>query len=328
MNRMSRRHITKTETHSRFGRSRRRAAAAGAVLSLGSALIIGAAPAHAADTGTGVYNHDGVLEIRASAGTTNNIRVELKRTGLFSFQYEVTDTGGKVVPGGDCKSINRNTTRCPVSGIKSFVIRTFDGDDRVVVKPKVPTWVSAGQGNDYLDLSSAADIAYGGAGNDTIYGWSGNDRLYGEAGDDVIDAGKGDDKVYGGDGTDKMYGGDGADFISGEAGLDWLFGDNGNDSIYGGQGPDRMYGGSGHDWMSGGAGLDVMWGGADNDKMYGDGDNDQVTGNAGDDVLVGGSGDDKIFARDNRANNDRLWGEIGKDYCTADPGDEKHTCEL
>lgn len=322
---MSRKHITKTETHSRFGRTRRTAAAAVAVLSLGSALIMGAAPAHAADTG--VYNKDGVLEIRASAGTTNNIRVELVFSG-FAAYFQVTDTGGRVVPGGNCTSVNRNTTRCPVNGIKSFAIRTLDGNDRVVVKPKLPTWVSAGEGDDFLDLSSAADIAYGGPGNDTIYGWSGNDRLLGEAGDDVIYAGKGDDKVYGGTGIDKLYGGEGADSISGEAGLDWLFGENGNDSIYGGQGSDRMYGGTGQDTMLGESGFDVMWGGADNDKMYGGGDNDQVIGDAGDDVLVGGSGDDKIFARDNRANNDRLWGEIGKDYCAADPGDEKHTCEL
>lgn len=324
MNRMSRRHIAKTDPHSRFGRSRWTAAAAAAMLSLGSALIIGAAPAHAAETG--VYNKDGVLEIRASAGTTNNIRAEVVFSGFVPF-YQVTDTGGRVVPGGNCKSVNRNTTRCPAIGIKSFAIRTLDGNDRVVVKPKVPTWVSAGDGNDFLDLSSAADIAYGGPGNDTIYGWSGNDRLLGEAGDDVIYAGKGDDKVYGGNGIDKLYGGEGADSISGEAGLDWLFGENGNDSIYGGQGPDRMYGGDGHDWMLGETGLDVMSGGANNDKVNGGTDNDILAGNAGDDALVGGSGDDKIYGKDGRANNDRLWGEIGKDYCEADPGDEKYTCE-
>ena len=323
---MSRRYITQTETHSRLSRPRRTAAAAVAVLSLGSALIIGAAPAQAADTG--VYNHDGVLEIRASAGTNNNIRVELVFSGLFSAYFQVTDTGGRVVPGGNCTSVNWNTTRCPISGIKSLAIRTFDGNDRVVVKPKVPTWVSTGEGNDYLDLSAAADVVYGGPGNDTIYGWGGNDQLLGEAGDDVIYGGNGDDKMYGGDGIDKMYGGEGADAISGEAGVDSLFGDNGNDSIYGGPGADHMYGGAGQDRMSGESGVDVMWGGPGNDKVNGGSDNDVVVGDAGDDELAGGSGDDKIYGRDGRANNDSLWGETGKDTCLADPGDQKHTCEL
>lgn len=321
---MSRNDIAKTEPHSRSGRSRRTAAAAVAVLSLGPALIIGAAPAHASDTG--VYNKDGVLEIRAGAGTTNRITVERITSGLLSY-YVVTDTGGTVVPGGNCQSVNKNTTRCPALVVKSLAIRTLDGNDRVAVKPRVPTWVNAGEGNDYLDLSPAADIAYGGPGNDTIYGWGSNDRLYGDANDDVIYGGNGDDKMYGADGTDYMYGGEGADTISGEAKRDWLFGEKGHDYIYGGQGPDQMYGGAGTDRMFGEAGNDVMSGGADTDKMFGGSDNDTVIGDAGDDQLAGGVGDDKIYGKDSRANNDKLWGEIGKDYCEADPGDEKYTCE-
>ncbi|MFC4903793.1 calcium-binding protein [Kocuria oceani] len=291
----------------------------------GPTLILGAAPAQAA--ATGVYVKDGILEVRAGAATANRITLELISVGFAQLRYQVTDTGGTVVPGPGCSKVNANVARCTVGGVKSIQIRTFDGNDRIAIKGKIGTWVSAGEGNDYLDLSSGNDVAYGGPGDDQFYGWSGKDRMYGDAGNDTMYGHKDADTMYGADGTDRMYGGDGADTIHGQASLDWLYGENGNDTMYGAQGPDRMYGGAGKDRMLGETGHDVMTGGSDNDKVNGGNDNDIVTGDVGDDELAGGGGDDTLNGRDNRAANDELWGESGKDSCLIDPGDVTHTCE-
>ncbi|WP_410499839.1 retention module-containing protein [Chitinibacter sp. S2-10] len=65
-----------------------------------------------------------------------------------------------------------------------------------------------------------ADIAHGGAGNDTMFGEGGTDMLFG---------GTGDDKLYGGTAADGLRGGEGHDLLNGGAGNDVLRGDSGSD---------------------------------------------------------------------------------------------------
>jgi VCBS repeat-containing protein len=85
----------------------------------------------------------------------------------------------------------------PTAGITAllneFKVRTLTGDD------------------DTAYLTSTADIALAGEGNDRVYGYNGNDRLFGQAGNDHIDGGSGDDLLSGGEGQDRLYGGVGAD---------------------------------------------------------------------------------------------------------------------
>lgn len=83
-------------------------------------------------------------------------------------------------------------------------------------------------GNDHVNTGSGNDIAYGGTGNDALNGGSGADVLHGEAGDDVLDGGAGDgaaDLADGGagndtflwapgDGNDEFRGGDGVDTLN------------------------------------------------------------------------------------------------------------------
>ncbi|WP_334406816.1 VCBS domain-containing protein [Bradyrhizobium sp. AZCC 2289] len=74
-----------------------------------------------------------------------------------------------------------------------------------------------------------AQIAYGGAGDDTINGTGVNDIIYGGSGNDTIKGNGGDDTIYGGSGSDTINGNNGNDTIIGGFGADLLTGSNGND---------------------------------------------------------------------------------------------------
>ncbi len=68
--------------------------------------------------------------------------------------------------------------------------------------------ITAGEGNDIVDLTSANFIL---AEAIKIYGESGNDTLWGSNGHDTIDGGDDNDTLFGGAGNDILIGGDGAD---------------------------------------------------------------------------------------------------------------------
>jgi len=86
-------------------------------------------------------------------------------------------------------------------------------------------------GSDVLQLGAGNDIGYGGDGNDTINGGAGQDQLQGGAGHDSLDGGAGDgaaDLAFGGEGNDSFIWapGDGSDQFQGGPGNDTLQLDN------------------------------------------------------------------------------------------------------
>lgn len=112
------------------------------------------------------------------------------------------------------------------SSIRSILVQTYAGDDYVSVGPGViGTYVSAGEGADYL---------IGGDGNDTLTAGAGKDKVFGGRGDDRLNGNGGHDKVYGEEGRDRLYGGLGDDTLEGGAHNDRLWGDGGTDLLYGG----------------------------------------------------------------------------------------------
>jgi trimeric autotransporter adhesin len=126
------------------------------------------------------------------------------------------------------------------------------------------------------DLSTgAADVVYGGAGEDWVMAGAGddfvdggdhNDLLVGDAGDDVVIGGDGDDVVDGDSAAVTAAGLAGDDYVDGGAGNDKVFGESGADYLLGGEGEDELYGGDGNDVLIGGAGQDsILWGGAGKD---------------------------------------------------------------
>ena len=79
-------------------------------------------------------------------------------------------------------------------------------------------------------ITTWADVANAGSGNDVVYGQAGTDFLYGAAGDDRLSGGAGIDGVRGGAGNDTLVGGQGNDVLRGDAGSDvfrWELADQG-----------------------------------------------------------------------------------------------------
>jgi Ca2+-binding RTX toxin-like protein len=72
-------------------------------------------------------------------------------------------------------------------------------------------------GDDFITLSSFADIMRGFAGDDVMWGNGGDDRLFGDQGADTISGGAGNDVIQGGTGRDRLTGGTGSDMLSGGA---------------------------------------------------------------------------------------------------------------
>ena len=162
--------------------------------------------------------------------------------------------------------------------------------------------------NDKFDNSKvkgAADIVFGGTGNDTITS-ANSGSYYGEAGNDVLvaktilgatillDGGEGDDKLTGGDGANTLNGGAGNDIIAIGKGTTTVNGGTGNDSVKGGALNDSISGGDGSDTVTGGAGDDVITGDAGNDNLSGGDGDDRLFGDIGNDIILAGGGLDKL----------------------------------
>jgi len=116
-------------------------------------------------------------------------------------------------------------------------------------------WVSAGAGNDYVDLRKVYDfICFVDAGkdNDRVYGSDCADEIYGKQGNDEVHAFDGNDRIEGGDGNDTLLGQNDDDYIVGGAGVDKMTGGSGNDEIFARDSSilDYISGGPGDDWCS------------------------------------------------------------------------------
>jgi Ca2+-binding RTX toxin-like protein len=142
-------------------------------------------------------------------------------------------------------------------------IRAGGGDDLIwMALPDAvakPATVSAGDGNDQIIGSAAADSLSGNAGNDRIDGRGGPDRLDGNGGRD---------KLRGQEGNDRLFGGDHGDWLNGGEGEDILFGHLGDDYLDGGPGPDRAMGSDGNDvFVSSDGTFDDLYGGGGSDRV-------------------------------------------------------------
>ena len=165
---------------------------------------------------------------------------------------------------------------------------TEDDDSAIAVDGAPATFYDLKAGNDSLETTEGADLAYGGSGDDVLAMMGGDDQASG---------GSGNDAIFGGTGNDALWGDDGDDRLDGSRGADSLFGGDGNDQIAGGADDDVIFGGAGDDILSGdlisssdniGRGNDVLDGGAGDDLlMLGDGD-----------IGTGGEGDDQFRVYD------------------------------
>jgi Ca2+-binding RTX toxin-like protein len=301
-------------------RSRRRAAAGilSAWVLMSATLCAGAAPASGATT---VSVKDGVLQVSATAGKENNIKVDLQTVSADQKYYQVLDSGDTLIAGPGCIK-DGEAVRCLITPTLTLIrVDTGDRKDLVTAGAEVFTSmeVYAGSGDDAIYGGDGADILTGGAGSDTIRGGAGSDTIRGGTGSDSIRGGTGSDTIAGGRGADKIRGERGHDTLSGGAGNDILKGDGekakgkppkkrgGNDTLFGGAGDDELFGNRGKDTLDGGRG------------------NDALSGGAGTDHLKGGRGNDHLDAQDDRAEN--VDGGPNEDICKVDTIDTTVNCE-
>lgn len=186
--------------------------------------------------------------------------------------------------------INGSSTAYATAEFNVINLYSGDGADSVNLSAiSIPTYVSAGGGDDNV---------VGGSGNDSLTGGAGKNRL------------------YGGDGDDRLNGSNGRDFFYGEGGSDRLYGNDGNDYLDGGGGVDRLYGGFGDDYLIGGS---------SNDKMYANEGNDTLNGGSGRDLMNGDDGTDVFYARE--GNIDIVNGGSGSDFGNLDDDDDDDSVE-
>jgi Ca2+-binding RTX toxin-like protein/subtilisin-like proprotein convertase family protein len=144
-----------------------------------------------------------------------------------------------------------------------------DGDD-ILAGTGAANTLSGGRGDDLLMGNGGADALIGGQGIDTASftaetagldvnlatgASSRGDRL---SGIENVIGGSGDDAITGDAGDNLLVGADGADTLTGGAGTDLLLGGGGTDAIFGGDGDDAIDAGSGDDSVDGGLGWDVL----------------------------------------------------------------------
>ncbi|WP_169793726.1 calcium-binding protein [Novosphingobium fuchskuhlense] len=144
---------------------------------------------------------------------------------------------------------------------------------------------------------AAADILFGGGGNDYLYGFGGNDRLIGGAGLDYLDGGAGADVMIGGIGDDTYFIDDlgdriyetrtgGKDTVMSAVFTDlratWAL--HVENLTYTGSAPVALFGNAGDNTLRSNSGS--------KDTLQGLDGNDTLVGGAGVDTLIGGRGDD------------------------------------
>ena len=205
--------------------------------------------------------------------------LESRRLFAYTFVGGVLDVTGTVAndaihlgngPGGSVVLNDNGAVAAFAPGSVLLVVaHGGTGDDVIAATPGfgVPVTFFGEAGNDNVTGGEAADLLFGGPGNDTIHGRYGNDLAYGDDGSDF---------VAGDSGSDELHGGMGSDTVFGEAGNDLLFGEDGNDVLHGS---------AGNDTLNGGAGVDALFGEDGNDVL------DAVDGTA-DAILDGGAGVD------------------------------------
>ncbi len=315
-------------------------------LAVAAALLLTAAPAHAADQlcAGRVATIVGTAEDDRLVGTDRNDVI----VGLGGHDRIRGAGGDDVVCGGD--------------GFD----RMFGGDgDDTLIGGAGGDSLLAGAGSDHLVGDDGRDGMWGRTGADRLDGGADSDSLYGGSDDDVLIGGANTpcttplcrkfpdtERLAGGPGDDRLDGGDGVDIarrwgglpvtidleagtattaahadvllgienamgtshddvITGTDGDNFINGLDGDDTITGAGGTDHLRGRVGADAISGGGGADFVRGGRDDDTLRGDTGNDRVVGSPGEDAVAGGAG------------NDTLFGGSGPDTVNGDDGDDR-----
>ncbi|MFK7817356.1 MAG: spondin domain-containing protein, partial [Planctomycetaceae bacterium] len=146
-------------------------------------------------------------DVTVSSPDANTLRIEVGNGDAISLGSG-TATGFSL---SNSDSVLTVTLDDVSSTIESVQIDTADLADMVHIQSlpeSVTAGVTAGDGNDYVNASTASEsiAVFGGFGNDTLIGGQADDQLHGESGRDSLLGGPGADTLDGGNGSDHLNG--------------------------------------------------------------------------------------------------------------------------
>jgi hypothetical protein len=132
----------------------------------------------------------------------------------------------------------------------------FRGNEEIDVASSITiaAVVSAGNGNDHVELGDGDNTVTLGGGNDQVIVGDGNNQIQLAGGNDLVLAGRGDNLIVAGNGNDQVAVGDGDNRIRLGNGNDLVLAGNGNNVIVTGNGDDLIVAGNGDNLIVGGLG--------------------------------------------------------------------------
>jgi Ca2+-binding RTX toxin-like protein len=238
-------------------------------------------------------------ELWIIGGPTSNDNVQVNPVGASA-----TGSTGVHVQ-ATLNGVNSSTTY--TQSFTAINIVLYAGNDNVQLAPTltIKAKISAGNGNDNVQLdagNSTATLGNGndnvqaGNGNNTITAGSGNDNVVLGGGTNVVTLGGGNDNVNAGNGNNTIIAGNGCDNISLGYGSNVVTLGGGNDNVNAGLGNNTVTLGNGNDNVSLGSGANTVMVGNGNDNINAGNGNNVISEGNGNDNISAGNGDNLIVA--------------------------------
>ena len=167
--------------------------------------------------------------------TLNGVTVKTTYSQSFSTIYAFLQNGSENVQLANTLTINT-------------VVTAGNGNDNVQL----------GNGNNVVTLGNGNDNIQAGSGSNTVMAGNGNDNIQAGSGSNTVMAGNGNDNVQAGSGSNTVMAGNGNDNVSAGNGSDVIVEGNGSDNVSAGNGSDLVVGGLGQHTIQLGNGNDIL----------------------------------------------------------------------
>ena len=252
--------------------------------------------------------------------------------GANTSDYAAISPAGPMNDGSTGLSVNSTlngvwSSKTFTQPFTAIVIVGANGNDNFQLAGSLtlPTNVTEGNGNSYLQLGGGNDTVTLGTGSDQVFGGNGNktitssdaagtsgyialgngnnnislgdgnDQVVLGSGNNTVTAGNGNDSVTtSGSGSNRITLGNGNDYVRTGNGADTIALGSGNDNIQTGNGNKSITAGNGNDYVSAGSGNNVVTLGNGNDNVQlGGGNNTVILGN-GNDFVYSGDGNNDV----------------------------------
>ena len=221
------------------------------------------------------------------------------------------------------------TSKTYAQTLTAIVIAGYGGNENFQLASglTLPTTVTEGNGNNYLQLGGGNDTVTLGTGSNQVFGGNGNKTITSADaagttgyislgnGNDTISLGTGNDQVVLGTGNNVVTAGNGTDAVTTSTG-------GGNNSITLGNGNDNVTTGSGNDTIALGSGNENVQTGNGNKTISAGNGNSYVKAGTGTDVVTMGNGADNVQLG---GGNDTVSLGGGNDYVAAGDGNDNVT---